>query len=295
MPRYPPQGSIQAQPEHQPLSHPLPQVSDYDSDTPGYGSDFPTKPPPRDRTVQELNISVLERHNPEIVSILHITPYAAIYEFVPLPDKQWSKINIEGALFISQLTPGAYGEDRFNATVLNRKGLDNFTAPLLESENGGVEVSDGFVIVTFMQEHEPKVYGIWIHGEEESASQEHAREKTADLMIKVALAAGHSRKAAENAASEAQERHKNGHVQEAIESLEEQGMGASLGRQISLQQLFGQQRAEGASFSARSHNMDGAADIRPQHAYSNAPPHMAAPKQSDVLGDLFRQAGIGMQ
>ena len=292
MPRYPPQGSAQPQADAQILQH-LAQVSDYDSDTPGYTSDYPSKPPPRDRTNAVVNLSVLRRHIPDIVSILHIAPYAVIYEFFSVPQPTWSKIGIEGSLFITQLKPGSYGEDRYSAMVLNRRGLDNFEAPLTEGENAGVEITDEYVIISFKQEHELKIYGVFIFSEGAGTSTERTRELTAELMKSLAAQAGLSRQQAEAAASEARARHTNGHVQEAEATLEDQGMGAPMDRQISLQQLFGQQRAEDASFSARAHNMDGAADSRPQ-SYAQAA-GASASRQPDVLGDLFRRAGIGMK
>ncbi len=292
MPRYPPQGSAGPQADLHVPQH-LAQVSDYDSDTPGYPSDYPTRPPPRHRTNAEVNLSVLRRHNPDIVSILHIAPYAVIYEFSPVPEPTWSKIGIEGSLFITQLTTGSYGKDRYNATVLNRRGLDKFAAPLTEGENAGVEITDEYVIISFKQDHELKIYGVFIFSEGAGTSTERTRELTAELMKSLAAQAGLSRQAAEAAASEARARHTNGHVQEAEASLEDQGMGAPMGRQISLQQLFGQQRAEDASFSARAHNIDGAADTRPQ-SYAQAAGSSAS-RQPDVLGDLFRRANIGMK
>ena len=299
MPRYPPQGSAQLAFDSQPLPQHLPQVSDYDSDTPGYTSDYPaTKPPPRDRTNAEVNLSVLQRHNPDIFSIMHIAPYAVLYEFSPIPEPTWSKIGVEGSLFINQLKPGTYGEDRFNAIVLNRRGLDNFEAPLTEGENAGVEITEEYVIISYKKDHELKIYGVFIFSEGAGTSTAETRELTGELMKSLATQAGASRQAAEAAASEARARHTNGHVQEAEATLEEQGMGATMGRQISLQQLFGQQRAEDASFSARAHNMnmDGAMDDRPhQHqGYGQMPPHPPQQQQVDVLADLFRRAGIGM-
>lgn len=294
IPRYPPQASTQAQPEAQTLAPYLPPVSDYDSDTQGYMSDYPIKPPPRDRTNAEVNFSVLRRHNPDIVGILHIAPYAVIYEFYPIPEPTWTKIGIEGSLFINQLAPGHYGEDRYNAMVLNRRGLDNFEAPLTEGENAGVEITKEYVIISFKQEHELKIYGVFIFSEGPGTSTEHTRQLTAELMKSLATQAGLSRQAAEAAASEATARHTNGHVQEAEASLDQEGMGVPMGRQISLQQLFGRQRAEDASFSAQAHNMDGPATYPP-----NMPqPQIAGPsasQQPDVLGDLFRRAGIGMK
>jgi Dcp1-like decapping family len=295
IPRYPPLGTAQPPPESHSLPQHLPQVSDCDSDTPGYMSDYPAKVPPRDRTNDEVNLSVLRRHNSDIVSILHIAPYAVIYEFSPLPEPAWSKVGIEGSLFINQLFPGPYGEDRYNAIVLNRRGLDNFEAPLSEGENAGVEITEEYVIISFKQGHELKIYGVFIFSEGAGTSTERTRELTAELMKSLAAQAGLSRQTAEASAAEATARHTNGHMQEAEARLENQGMGVPMGRQISLHQLFGQHRAEDASFSVRAHNIDGAVDEPTSLGYANMPqmPPPSAPQQ-DVLSDLFRRAGIGI-
>jgi hypothetical protein len=252
-------------------------------------SDYPTKPPPRDRTNAEVNLSVLRRHNSEILSILNIAPYAVIYEFSPLPEPTWSKTGIEGSLFINQLTVGPYGEDRYNAIILNRRGLENFEVPLIEGENAGVEVTEEYVIISFKQGHELKIYGVYIFSEGVGTSTAQTRELTAELMKTLAVQSGASRQAAEAAAAEARAQHTNGHVKEAEATLEEQGMGAPMGRQISLQQLFGQQRADDASFSARAHNVDGPTE------YSNPMPGPPQDQQPNALLNLFRQAGIGMK
>lgn len=291
LPRYPPGSShLSNDPSVQPQPTHLPQVSDYDSDTAGYISDYPypSKPPPRHRTNEEVNLSVLRRHNSSISSILHIAPYAVIYAFTPVPEPTWNKIGIEGSLFINQLTPGPFGEDRYNAMILNRRGLDNFEAPLTEGENAGVEITDEYVIISFKEGNQLKIFGVFIFSEGPGFSTEHTREQTGNLMKRLATLAGLSRQSAEAAASEATARHTNGHVQEAEAALDEQ-MGVPMGRQISLQQLFGQQRAEDASFSARAHNVDGGSEYP-----ANTSQPMAPPSQPDVLGDLFRKAGIGL-
>jgi Dcp1-like decapping family len=287
VPRYPPPGSTYPQPEPNHLPPHLPHASDYESDTQGYMSEYPTQPPPRDRTNAEVNLSVLRRHNSDILSILNIAPYAVIYEFSPLPEPTWSKTGIEGSLFINQLTSGPYGEDRYNAIILNRRGLENFEVPLIEGENAGVEVTEEYVIISFKRGHELKIYGVYIFSEGVGTSTAQTRELTAELMKTLAVQSGASRQAAEAAAAEARAQHTNGHVKEAEATLEEQGMGTPMGRQISLQQLFGQQRAEDASFSARAHNVDRAADR------SNPMPGPLQDQQPNALLDLFRQAGIG--
>ena len=293
MPKYSPQvqgalGDVQNQLQS---SH-LAQISDYDSDIPGYISDYPSRPPPPTRTKADLNLSVLQRYNNEVASITSVAPYAVIYQFTPLPEPAWSKTGVEGSLFLCQLTPGPYGEERYVAIVLNRRGLDNWEAPLIEGENAGIEITDEYVIVSYKQEHEQKIYGVFIFSEGPGTSTAFTRESNAIAMKELATVASTSLQKAEAAAAEARARHTNGHVQEAEGALDDQNMGAPMGRQISLQQLFGQQRAQDASFSARSHNMDGAFEE------ATAPSLLAPSAQShqpDPIADLLRKAGIGMR
>ena len=262
------------------------QVSDYESDNPGYQSDYPSKPPPPNRTNEELNLSVLQRHNSEIKSILSIAPYAVIYEFSPLPQPEWTKTGVEGSLFICELASGTYGEDRYSAIVLNRRALDNFEAELREGENAGVEVTEQFVIITFNDGHEQKIFGVFIFHDGPGTSTEHAMELNGALMKSLADHAGASRQAAEAAASAALAEHTNGHLREAEQALQDHQVKApGAGQQVSLLQLFGQQRANDAAFSVRAHEFDGQAQPSVQPISQQQPP--------DVLGDLFRRAGLG--
>lgn len=306
-PRYPPMNSAtQSQPSMPAPAPPQPQPppnilsSDYESDYQGYQSDYPTQPPPPDRTNEELNLSVLKRHNPQITGILSIAPYAVVYEFTPAPEPQWTKTGVEGSLFICELVPGTYGEDRYSAIVLNRRGLDNFDAELREGENAGVEITGEYVILSFKEGSEQKIYGVYIFHDGPGTSTENAQLHNGDLMKKLADHAGASKHAAEAAAAAALTQHTNGHMQEAEDSIAAQSGNApsAAGQQISLHQLFGQQRAADSAWSVRAHE------------YSQAPPsagqnvlvdlfrkgtaaQSAPPQQPDVLGDLFRRAGLG--
>ncbi|KIX10043.1 uncharacterized protein Z518_01124 [Rhinocladiella mackenziei CBS 650.93] len=293
-PRYPPMSQSQT-PQSMPAPAPAPPaalvpvppsqpaglVSDYDSDYPGYQSDYPTQAPPPNRTNEELNLSVLQRHNPEISRILSIAPYAVVYEFSPLPQPEWTKTGVEGSLFICELVPGMYGEDRYSAIVLNRRGLDNFEAELREGENAGVEITGEYVIISFKEGHEQKIYGVYIFHDVPGSSTEHTQKRNGELMKNLADHAGASRQAAEAATEAATTQHTNGHMQQAEQTLENrQGNALVPGQQISLQQLFGQQRAADSAWSVRAHNLDGGG----QHPISQQP---------DTLGDLFRKAGLG--
>lgn len=278
-----------------PPSQPAILASDYESDNQGYQSDYPSQPPPLNRTNEELNLSVLKRHNPEISSILSIAPYAVVYEFSPMPQPEWTKTGVEGSLFICELVPGSYGEDRYSAIVLNRRGLDNFEAELREGENAGVEITGDYVIISFKEGHEQKIYGVYIF-HEPGSSTEHAQKLNGELMKSLADHAGASKQAAEAAASAAIAQHTNGHIQQAEQALQNQQAHApGPGQPISLHQLFGQQRAADASWSVRAHNLDGSqqqASLAPLGGQGGHTVPQPGPQQSDVLGDLFRRAGL---
>lgn len=78
-----------------------------------------------------------------------------------------------------------------------------------------------------------------------------------------------------------------------------------MGRQISLKDLFGQQRAQDDAWSVRAHHLapeqQHPQPYPQQSNYQHMMPHqMPSPTpppqpQSDVLGDLFRRAGLAQQ
>lgn len=277
----------------------MPHASDYESDNPAYISDVPVSRAPEARTNDELNLTVLKRHNPEISSILSIAPYAVIYEFNPHPEPTWNKSGIEGSLFICQLTAGSQlGEDRYSAVVLNRRGMENFDAELREADNTGVEVTDDYVIISLMEGGVQKIFGIFIFSEGPGTSTEKTRILNAELMKQCAIQAGLSLKAAEAAATQTLSGQNNGHAYAEEPSAQDLAMGVPMGRQTSLQELFGRQRVEDASFSVRVHSPEGREGMvqnpfgRSRQAQSG-PQAAAPPQQQDVIGDLFRKAGLG--
>ncbi|RMZ91237.1 hypothetical protein DV736_g1554, partial [Chaetothyriales sp. CBS 134916] len=269
----------------------------YESDNQVYLSEHAHQPPPSNRTTQELNLSVLQRHDSEVAAILSIAPYAVIYEFSPLPEPAWAKTGVEGSLFICQLSPGPMGEDRYTAMVLNRRGLDNFRAPLIEEEDAGVEITDEYVIISFKQGPDQKIYGVFIFSEGPGSSTADTREVNANLMKTLATLASASRRTAERDAAEAQAQDANSYLQETDNPSADSTLAAARGQHISLQQLFGQQqRAQDASFSPKMHHVDGSVDAT---GATDGPTfhqnsHPLQPQQPDVIGDLFRKAGIGL-
>ncbi|KAG9653706.1 PH domain-like protein, partial [Aureobasidium melanogenum] len=156
-------------------SHPRPAAhhhhvpSDYDTDT-AYATDAMTSlPPPAPipaRTNEELNLSVLQRHDPSVHQILSVAPFAVVYIFNPA-SSSWEKQGTEGTLFVCSLLPPAGGPqvERYSCIVLNRRGLENFSSELFSAES--VQVTDDYVILQVEGEDgSANIYGLWIFAEE---------------------------------------------------------------------------------------------------------------------------------
>ena len=288
-PRHAPQST---QSNLQPQYH-APLISDYESDT-AFASLSDPPPPPQVHvplpTIDELNLSVLKRYNPSITAILSVAPYAVIYTFSPSPEPEWIKSGVEGSLFINQLEPGPLGEDRFNVIVLNRRGLENFEAELKEDETGGVELTDDYIIVTSKVSGQPTASGIWVFSEGPGTSTAITRDLVAQYVKERAVQAGQSRKAAEAA-------HQQG---DAIGHSQPIPCSVPMGRTISLQEMFGQQRKEDDEWSVKVHSpVEGQSLTSPMRASRQAQQgpqpvlqqQPQAPSQNH-LRDLFMKAGL---
>ncbi|KAF2231944.1 PH domain-like protein, partial [Viridothelium virens] len=259
------------------------QVSDYETDTAILtDTALPQDLPPPSRTNEELNLAVLKRHNPSIIAILSIAPYAVVYKFSAI-SSIWEKRGVEGTLFVVQLLPEQLESDqsltpdhnaisaaRFGVVVLNRRGLDNFEAGLKNAED--VEVTEDYVILQVgsepsapahdngrMQGGEPDIIGLWIFAEPPPSSTSQARILNAQIIQECAKQAEISRKAAEETLKQirqeqAQTANAKGQPDES-EDPAQGGMGsAPMGRQLSLRQLFGQQRQDDDAWSIRGHH-----------------------------------------
>ena len=236
-----------------------PQPSDYETDAPPPALDVPRPPL---RTNEELNLSVLRRVYPEITALEHVAPYVTLYTFNE-DTSQWDKGGIEGTLFICQLTPSSIAAERFCAVILNRRGLNNFYLELTSSKE--MEISDLYIILRGDQ-----VYGLWIFAEPPPSSTANCRAETAAKMTEIVDRAEASREAMKKAG--------NGHMHERVEAASS----APMGRQLSLRELFGQQREQDAGFSVHSHN---------GHPTPSQLQHQQGPPaQQDVLGQLFMKA-----
>ncbi|KAH8663680.1 hypothetical protein BGZ60DRAFT_529932 [Tricladium varicosporioides] len=192
------------------------QASDYESEA-FYNPPLPT------RSNTELNLSVLRRYQPSVQSILSIAPSAQIYTYLP-ETTSWNKTEIEGTLFVCQLAPSTLtGTAQHYIVVLNRRGLDNLIIDISKIEN--VEITEEFLMLGFQSsENEEKdsegtsmkTLGFYIHADKHDTREVNCR------LIK------------EKWEESMRTRDKN----EETSVVQDQ---ASMGRRLSLTDLFGQQ------------------------------------------------------
>lgn len=255
------------------------QFTDYESDA-AYFSDMQQQqqPGPPTRTNEEINLSVLRRHNPDITSIISLAQYAVVYLFSPTT-RQWEKNGVEGTLFVCQLTQGSLGEERYTAFVLNRRGLNNFDVQLTDGDN--VELTEEYVILKADEAAagettatngaaDPasrangaaapglRIYGIWIYSEPPPNSTAQARTVNAEKIRECAAHAGQSLKMARERLEAIRQNGLHAAAAAAetnVAPLQEVQASVPMGRQISLKDLFGQQRAQDDGWSVRAHHL----------------------------------------
>ncbi|MCJ1403169.1 hypothetical protein MMC11_006392 [Xylographa trunciseda] len=273
---------------HQPTqSEIINQPSEYESDA-NYLSDIPL--PQIQRTDEELNLSVLQRHNHDVISLEYVAPYAVVYQFSP-QSQQWEKSGIEGTAFVCGLLPTEDSPHRYEVTVLNRRGLENFTLELMNASD--VEVTEEYIILNSTHDGIPHVYGLWVFSEPPPSSTSHHRTAIAHKIQEYA-----AQVEADRAPSLEQ-------IESGYEEYVDEGV--PMGRQMSLKEMFGQQRQQDDAWSIRSHSPRRpstqfvvSADTDFFHSSQrHAPPHSpAVSAQSngqgrDILLDMFRKAGEG--
>lgn len=247
---------------------PQPATTDYDTDTLANAAvDYEVN----QRTVEDLNTSVLRRYLPSIHTILDIANYAVLYTFNP--DAQaWQKADIEGTLFVCATAP-----DEFCVMILNRRGLENFVADILSP--GDIEVSGEYLYLR--SETDGETYGLWIFSEDETSTADQ-REIIHRLIVELAKKAEASRVETSN-----------GHdaTEIAEDTTEAEAESVPMGRQLSLRELFGQQREQDSGFSVHSHQSPRGRAAQPampiplplahhphsHHTYHSRPPSTIAP------------------
>lgn len=266
--------------------------TDYDSDI-NYLSDLPA--PPAQRTDAELNLSVLQRYNKDTITIEYVAPYAVVYRFSP-DSNEWEKSGVEGTAFLCGLLPRKERTHRYAITVLNRRGLENFEFELQSASD--IEVTEEYIILQSTENGVPQAYGLWVFSEPPPSSTSHHRAVIAQKIQECAeLVQSEKRGTVDQSGPEA-----NGGDDEIEGSV-------PMGRQLSLKELFGQQRQQDDAWSIRSHSpkrslvsFANTADTEffrtpKRHAQPISPAVSAQSNGEgrDALADLFRKAGENYQ
>ncbi|KAL5380201.1 hypothetical protein DPSP01_008001 [Paraphaeosphaeria sporulosa] len=238
-----------------------PQPSDYETDAPP-NMDYP--PPPPGRSNEELNLSVIRRHYAHVNAVHYVAPYAVLYAF-SLETEQWEKVGVEGSLFICGLVPSAVGAERYGVVILNRRSMDNFYMEITGPD--GLEFTDEYIIMQGDQ-----VYGLWIFCEPPPSSTANTRTETVAKIQELAARVQASQAAVDQTSDAS-----------SITSDQVQSS-VPMGRQLSLRELFGQQRTQDAAWSVVNHHNTQAL----HQGYQPTPsPHSGQP---DMLNQLFMRA-----
>jgi len=293
------------------------EQSDYDSEayqTDAAGQSHPSgevHKPVRDNV--ELNLAVLQRHNPDVHQVLSLASFAVVYLF-STETEQWEKSDIEGPLFVCQLIPATLQSadnaptiERYMVIILNRKNLHNFSMELLSTAQ--VEVDEQFIMFNVVDEETgaPQIYGLWVFAEA-GASTAHAKEINAQVVLECAARAERSRQLVEDVTplqeADGYEEELD-HTQHNGDYFAQQAMSEQVhdavpapGQQIHLANLFGQSQGldhNGQHHQYQSHDTRQYQQHPPQQQYAtpgagnqyvNGPP----PSQPDILLNLFRNA-----
>ncbi|KAI9145711.1 hypothetical protein BKA69DRAFT_456419 [Paraphysoderma sedebokerense] len=101
-----------------------------------------------------MNLNVLKRHDPHIVSILDSTPYAVLYEF---DGAAWSKKNIEGTLFLYARSISPY----YGLFIINRLSTSNYLMSLTDQ----IDIQLNAEYIMYKQKSDDGIYGVWIFEE----------------------------------------------------------------------------------------------------------------------------------
>lgn len=213
--------------------------------------DDETSAPPQTRSNEELNLSVIRRHYPEVVGIHYVAPYAVLYAYM-LETSQWEKVGMEGSLFVCELVSSPIGAERFAVILLNRRGLENFFMEITSPED--IDFGE------FIMMQSDQVYGLWIFSEPLSSTAN----VPAEIQVKLEELAARAK-----LSREAKERG----IESGMTEAEQVETSIPMGRQVSLRELFGQRQTEAAAV-VHTHNGS----------------HPPQPAQTDILSQLFIKA-----
>ncbi|KAL7415125.1 hypothetical protein BDY24DRAFT_283837 [Mrakia frigida] len=107
-----------------------------------------------------MNLKVLQRHDPSILSIVDSATYVVLYHY---DEKEggWKKEGIEGSMFIFRrsISPP------LGLFILNRHGLKNWTRPITFNTEFDIQGKTLMLNEQGAQEdtEDAKISGLWVH------------------------------------------------------------------------------------------------------------------------------------
>jgi hypothetical protein len=241
---------------HLPNNHPAsPQATSSPQQTAGPNHQHEASAVDPSRSNEDLNLAVLRRHWPTVLTIVHIASYCVVYLF-NVTTQSWEKADIDGTLFIVHHHSDVEGEEKFSANILNRRRLENFAYELRSPDD--VDLDPKFIILKMGGEDssDMQIYGLWVFSEPAPNSTAHAHEITGHIIVECAKRAEACRKLAaskRNAQQDQAYQVSAEHDGKEVEEVEE-AESVLMGRQLSLRELFGQQRLKDSSWSVHNHS-----------------------------------------
>lgn len=217
------------------------------------------------RTLDQLNLHVLQRHYPSVTSIISHAPIVTLYKW---SGDDWAKTDTIGTIFICELTPSVLGASRYSVVVLNRRGLENFAWEIAEPD--AIEYDGGVI----MLKEADSAHGLFVFNED-GTSAEKADVKIWEEIMRCAQRAEETRVMAETLLKQYEE---NADGEGALAGQEE-GLPESveMGRQLSLRELFGKQREEDSAWSVKAHHSQ--ASHNADYTIAQAAPQVASHPQ----------------
>jgi mRNA-decapping enzyme 1B len=118
-----------------------------------------------DEVRKQANLRLLQRTIDSSIADIHFTAtHVVMYEFL---DNQWTKLNVEGSLFLTSSLSSTAAS--YRVIVLNRSSTENFVMPITADTQ--LQHQDPFIIFkerkSQQQSTSPRILGVWIHGEHE--------------------------------------------------------------------------------------------------------------------------------
>eukprot|EP00300_Choanocystis_sp_HF-7_P013095 c18156_g1_i1.p1 GENE.c18156_g1_i1~~c18156_g1_i1.p1 ORF type:complete len:188 (+),score=9.37 c18156_g1_i1:29-592(+) len=113
-------------------------------------------------SVEQLNLEVLRRRDPEVAEIVSTAAHVAVYEYA-IRDRKWDRRGVEGSLFVTRRKCAPF----YRFVVMNRLGPENQTEDIVPGFE--VELNHDFVLYRTHEVIESMSALLWFTVSESSA------------------------------------------------------------------------------------------------------------------------------